>query len=283
MHRALRLTARIALGFFAVLTALVLFAAAFLGIAEAVVDESAHVLPSYPRQDIREIVAKDVWTEEDISLLYRQTGLGRSALYALKGLDDKILAFQDALFKEVEIEHVMASFTTPHDQLKDFCAPLAPLEDGDVLVSSSCHTFGWRNGHSALVVNANTRSILQSVAPGMRSTIDSASWFTYAANFMVLRLKDASKQTRYEIALWAANHLYNVDYSILTGFFSSPKDQGDEPATTHCSHLVWQAFKHFGFDIDPDGGPVCTSRDIATSPLFEVVQVYGFDPERLWG
>ena len=60
------------------------------------------------------------------------------------------------------------------------------------------------------------------------------------------------------------------------------KDQGKSKKGTNCSHLVWQAYYNAGYDIDTDGGPVCTSRDISMSDLLEVVQVYGFDPVSLW-
>ena len=61
-----------------------------------------------------------------------------------------------------------------------------------------------------------------------------------------------------------------------------PQGSGRRPYATHCSHLVWQAYKHFGYDIDSDGGPLVTCNDIARSDLLEVVQVYGFDPDALW-
>ncbi len=284
MRKILRLITQILFGSLAVLLALIAFAVAFFGIAEAVADNSARTLPGYEREDLAQTLAKEVWSEEDYDFLYHQTGLGKPALDALRAEDGgkMIPVFQNALFYEGKIVHEAAAFTTPHDMLEGYTAPIAPLEDGDVIVSSSCHTFGWRNGHAAIVTNGATGTILESVAPGFNSQISSTNWFSHAANFIVLRLKDRSKEERREIAVWASNHLRHIPYSILTGFFSSPKDQGDHPETTHCSHLVWQAFYHFGYDIDPDGGPVCTSRDIAQSEYFEVIQVFGFDPDLLW-
>lgn len=281
MRTALVRTLQITLGVFAALVALLLAAVTFLGAAEAAVDESARTLPSYERVDISDLAAKEQWTDEEYELLWKQTGLGRSALDELKGQTKRILAFQDALFYRGELEHELAAFTTPHDMVKNFEAPIVPLHDGDVLVTSTCHTFGWRNGHSALVIDGASGRTLQSLAPGYNSSYGSADWFRNAANFLVLRLKEPASRGR-EIADWASRHLYGVEYSLLTGFFSSPKDQGNSPKTTNCSHLVWQAYKHFGYDIDSDGGIVCTSRDIANCELFEVVQVYGFDPETLW-
>ena len=280
MKRSARVFKRL-LGILTALVLFVTFSVAFLAVAELAVETTARVLPSYAREDIAPVLAKEEWSEEDYAFLYRQTGLGRPALDALKGQSDKLLEFQDALYYEGTLKHEMAAFTTPHDKLENYKAPIAPLENGDVIVSSSCHTFGWRNGHAAIVTHGDSHSILESVAPGVPSKISDTEWFCKASNFIVLRLKDATKEERAEIALWATEHLRNIPYSILVGF-RYPKDQGENVAFTNCSHLVWQAFKHFGLDIDFDGGPFVTSRDIAKSPLFEVVQVYGFDPEKLW-
>ncbi len=295
MRRKLRLTVRIITGFFAALFAVILLGVTFLAIAEGVVDNSAYTPPLRPREDISALIRKAEWTEEDLDVLYHQTGLKRPALEALKQTPENILLYQEALYRDYVLEHAAAAFTTPHDQIKGYKTvengeekivfsyiPMAPLEDGDVIVTSSCHTFGWRNGHAAIVTDAAAYLTLECIGPGTNSAAGEVSWFQYAANFMVLRLKDRDAEGRKEIAQFAKSHLTDIEYSILTGFFSSPKDQELEPKTTHCSHLVWQAFKYFGYDIDPDGGPVCTTRDIATCDLFEVVQVFGFDQDKLW-
>lgn len=266
------------------LSMLIALAAAFFSIADEAADASARVLPSYAREDISGVLAKETWTEEDYAFLYRQTGLGKSALDGMKGDTERILGFQDALFYDGELEHEQVAFTTRRDVFADgYYAPLVDLEDGDVLVTSTCHTFGWRNGHAAIVIDGDSGTLLESVSLGTPSTVtyNGTGWFRRGTNFMVLRLKDAAAEERAEIAATAKERLNNIPYSITVGLFS-PKDQGETPAETHCSHLVWQAYKYFGYDIDADGGPVCTCRDIANSDLFEVVQVFGFDPVELW-
>ena len=271
-----------------VLYAVVLFVALLcsaLLIADAAVDASARTLPSYPREDISALLTKQTWTEDDYETLYLQTGLGRSALDEMKGDDERILSFQDALFYEGELAHEIVAVTTKRDVFADasYRAPLVDLQDGDVLVTSTCHTLGWRNGHSALVVDGARGSLLESVSLGIPSTVNTfgSNWFRYGTNFLVLRLKGASAEERAEIARTARERLYDIPYSLTVGFLS-PKDQGETPQGTHCSHLVWQAFHYFGYDIDSDGGPLCSTHDIAASDLFEVVQVFGFDPVRLW-
>ncbi len=288
-----RLAAKIVLGVFSALAALLLAVLLFFAIAESIVDDSAHIPPLRPREDISELILKEEWTDEDIDVLYHQTGLTRIGLESLKGRPRRILDFQEALYLDYAIGHEPAAFTTPHDYLMGYrigdaveklipYTPIAPLEEGDVILTSSCHTFGWRNGHAAIIADADGQVTIESVGPGYLSGRGSTDWFAEASNFMVLRLKGVSAEDRREIAKYAELHLSDVDYSILMGLFGSPKDQGTQPKTTNCSHLVWQAFKYFGYDIDSDGGAICTTRDIANCDLFEVVQVFGFDQDKLW-
>lgn len=284
----MKVVRRIAFVLLAVLFGIIAFLAllcAALLIADAAVDASARVLPSYAREDIAQLLEQESWSESDYETLYLQTGLGRAALDEMKDDPERILTFQDALFYDGDLAHEEVAVTTKRDIFADtrYRAPMVDLQDGDVLITSTCHSFGWRNGHAALVVNGANGSLLESVSLGIPSTITAygSDWFCYGTNFMVLRLKDAGEEARTEIAQTARERLYNVPYSLTVGFLS-PKDQGETPQGTHCSHLVWQAYHYFGYDIDSDGGPLCTAQDIARSDLFEVVQVFGFDPVKLW-
>ena len=56
----------------------------------------------------------------------------------------------------------------------------------------------------------------------------------------------------------------------------------DSFTRTQCAHLVWYAYRHFGVDLDSNGGLVVTPPEMANSPYVEVVQIYGFDPVKLW-
>ena len=284
----MKVVRRIAFVLLAVLFGIIAFLAllcAALLIADAAVDASARVLPSYERKDITQLLERESWSESDYETLYLQTGLGRAALDEMKDDPERILTFQDALFYDGDLAHEEVAVTTKRDIFADtrYRAPMVDLQDGDVLITSTCHSFGWRNGHAALVVNGTNGSLLESVSLGIPSTITAygSDWFCYGTNFMVLRLKDAGEEARAEIAQTARERLYNVPYSLTVGFLS-PKDQGETPQGTHCSHLVWQAYHYFGYDIDSDGGPLCTAQDISRSDLFEVVQVFGFDPVKLW-
>lgn len=262
-------------------------------IADNSIEASVRVVPDYERIDLTDILLKEEWSEEDYDVIYRQTGLTKLGADEYRETPERLRDFQNALFFEGYTHHIAAAPTTQHDQLWDpatnsaYTAPIVPLQMGDVLVTSSCHTFGWRNGHTAIVVDNTHGYTLESLALGMNSSFNRSgrAWFQHAANFMVLRLKDTDEALRAEIANSAMELLLDVPYSVTVGILSGKDrcDGGTKKADmTHCSHLVWQAFKNFGIDLDSDGGGLVTSKDIARSPLLELVQVYGFDVDELW-
>lgn len=252
--------------------------------ADGCADLYARTLPSYAKEDLSPILEKETWTEEDYRTLTLQTGLSRTGIDSLPR--DRLVSYQDALFYAGKVRHESPSIFTSYDYMTKedtgvrVRAPIVPLEKGDVLVSTSSHTFGWRHGHSALVTGG-AGQVLQCIALGEESNVYAGGdlWFREAGNFMVLRLKDATAEEREEIATRAAKELRHIPYSLTVGIFSE-KDQCKDgaPEETHCSHLVWQAFRNAGYDIDANGGGLCQTTDIIASPLFEIVQVYGFDP-----
>ena len=253
---------------------------AFFMICDAVAHNTARTVPNYPRQDLSAVLAKEEWSDEDYDLIYRQTGLTRAYFEGLDARPDEefILRCQNDLFFEGEYEHDADTFGTAHDYFPDEYFAMVELEPGDVLISASVHTMGWKNGHAALVVGGS--SVLQAFGVGAVSDIVSPSWFRRAANFMVLRPK-LEKSEADRVVSWALENMNGVEYSLFTGIFS-PKDQTDDPRDTQCAHLVWQAYYACGYDIDSTGGPVVSPKNIANSDLFEVIQVNGFDLDTLW-
>ena len=93
---------------------------------------------------------------------------------------------------------------------------------------------------------------------------------------MVLSPKD--KDVKDKVAEYALKNLVGINYSSLVGIFSSK----NSISKTHCSHLVWYAYKQFGIDLDSNGGTMVMSKDIANSPYLEIVQIFGFEPNKLW-
>lgn len=283
----------------AVLLGVLVFCGALLlslMIADYACEGSAHTIPSYAKEDISALADKEGdWTEEEIRTLFRQTGLGECALVEMKKqvvyennelvpLSKRLQPFQDALFYEGDMEHEIVALCSRRDIMVNFYAPIAPvLQAGDVFVNSSTHTLGYRNGHASIVLD-EFGTVLESLAFGIDSAVTTSGdvWFAQSSNFILLRLKDADKETRAAIVNEeAVNNLKGIPYSLTVGIFSK-KDQGATPKSTQCSHLVWQAYKNAGYDIDANGGMVVSPHNIARSPLFEIVQVYGFDPDKLW-
>ncbi len=237
--------------------------------------------PDYDKTDILPILEKRELSEEDYKVLYAQTGLTKLGIDDLlsEGKAGRILQIQELYFKPFTVENdCFAPFTYMAEI--DWNALLTTLKDGDILISATTFTSWFRYGHSALVVDGADKLVVESVSPGERSELASALEFTDRASFMVLRAK-AEETLRREVAKYARENLVNLPYRLTMGIFFKKFKQ--TPTASHCSHLVWYAYKKYGIDLDSTGGSVVTPRDIARSLNLELVQTFGFNPEKLWG
>ena len=216
----------------------------------------AYSAPTAERCDLGGIVRKSSYndlTEEDYEFIYSQTGLGKPAVRSLDSLE-KLYDYQKSYFAEVDFKCKANSPVSYEERVQNSKILLAPLEDGDILVTNASHVFSWRNGHAAIVTSAEEGKTLEAVVIGTNSKPQNVSKWTSYPNFAVLRLKGADRETRAKIASAAVEYL----------------DDG-----TQCAHLVWLAYAAYGYDIDSDGGLIVTPKDIAESDLFEVVQTFG--------
>lgn len=261
---------------------------AFFMICDAVAHTQVRVVPSWAMDEdgLAALLEKDrgEWTDGDYDFAYRQTGLTRAYFDGQDEFNRTFIeACQQDLFYNASPEHDSATFGSSHDYFPGHYFHMVPLRAGDVLISSSVHTFGWLNGHAAIVTRggpAASALTLQAITVGTNSKRMGTSWFRQATSFMVLRPR-LDEDTAAAIALWADENMYDLPYSLFTGIFSA-KNQAGDPRDTQCSHLVWQAYMAFGYDIDSTGGPVVSPKNIANCDLFEVIQVNGFDLDRLW-
>ena len=96
---------------------------------------------------------------------------------------------------------------------------------------------------------------------------------------MVLRPK-VDKDTRDDVADFVKDELMGVNYAFTVGIFSDKNPS--KLKKTQCAHLIWYAYKQFGIDLDSNGGKIVKPQDMANSPYVEVVQIFGFHPEKLW-
>lgn len=236
--------------------------------------------PNYEQIDISPILDKENLTDEDYSLLYAQTGLTKVGIdrAIAKGKRGKarVLDIQESYFAEHKIKHVKFApyicFCRIEDRIQNIY-----LEDGDVVVSATTQLIGWRMGHSGLVTDGSSEVVLQAAAIGTVSEPGDMNDFTNTVAFMVLSPK-VDSETKQQVVKYASQNLLGIGYDPLRGLFS-PKNKIN---TTQCAHLVWYAYHKFGIDIDGNGGGLVTPQDFANSPKMEVVQVFGFNPDKLW-
>jgi uncharacterized protein YycO len=240
-----------------------------------------HWRPNYEKMDIQPLLDKEVRTEEDYRVLYAQTGLTKLGIDDLLAENNKarILLIQEAYFSNFKVHSSnFAPFT--YTEYIDGLTYLTTLREGDILVSARMRVSFMRFGHSALVVDPKNGVVLEAVSPGSVSEFASVAPFEESACFMVLRPK-LSKEKKSELVAYAKKSLVGVKYKISVGILSKKYDAKGIKAS-HCSHLVWYAYKKFGVDLDATGGLVVTPRDMARSSKVELVQVYGYNPTTLW-
>ncbi|MBQ2740436.1 MAG: hypothetical protein IJF39_02300 [Clostridia bacterium] len=241
-----------------------------------------HWTPNYAKENLQPVLEKQTLTEEDYELLRRQTGLTKIGVDGLleSGNIGRIYALQELFFTPPELEITHYTAFTYVEYMRQSLT-FANLEEGDIVLSATTYTSGFRHGHAALVVNDAYPLILESYAPGMSSGISSLQGsMGKMANVLVLRPK-CDKAVRAEVARRAKAELVGLPFSITVGVLS-PKF-ADELQATQCAHLVWYAYKKYAnIDLDGNGGAVIKPQDIFLSDQVEVVQFYGFDPDRLW-
>lgn len=245
-------------------------------------------VPDGSPADLTEVLSKPALSDEDYRFLFTQTGLGRSAVDDLLALGDagrtQIIETQTAFFAHPGDAPCRAlGITTKEHRFLDeegyleYQVPLAPLKNGDILVSLSTHTAGWSHGHAALVVDAENGVTLESVVLGsLSSHMDVNHWRSYST-MVVLRPK-ASDETRQKVVQLALDKLDNIPYSLVSGVFGDKFQPLDGPHSAHCGYLPWYAWMAAGVDLDSDGGRIAAPEDFLHSPNVEVVQVFGFDP-----
>ena len=268
----------------AVIVGILVITASSMQIAFVVADKIECWHPNYEQVDLTETLEKDELTDEDYKLLYKQTGLTEIGIKRAlaKGPAGKSLIkrIQTNFFTKHKVENDLFAPFVCTDYIDD-CVECVYLEDGDILVTSSTHISGVRIGHSGLVVDGPAKSVLQANAYGATSRIEDADDFMTRVNFMVLRVKDKScdEQTKQKVVDYAMKNLQGIPYEGLAGLLTNK----NKIKKTQCSHLIWYAYKHAaGIDLDGNGGLIVTPKNIASSKHIEVVQVFGFDPDKLW-
>lgn len=239
-------------------------------------EQTARTPPDAVPCDLSGLLTKARWSAADYRTLTAQTGLAPAALDLLRQRGElaAIPDIQQAYFRPAATACTASHLLSRSERLTDGSAPLAALEDGDILITPCSHVLGWRNGHAALVVDAGQGITLEAIVIGQDSALRSIDRWEQLPAVAVYRLRGADAETRSAIAQAAARRLTDVPYALTVGILS-PKRTPGAVSGTQCAHLVWEAFAAFGYDLDANGGGLVTPGDLARSPLLELKQVYG--------
>lgn len=246
----------------------------------------ANYTPTSPMVNISPLLTDKSISTNGYALLFSQTGLAKPAiddLLSQKNGINKILYSQSCYYaKNNCFIEKLNPFTRQENLLLNYSVnnktfPIVPLRNGDILLTKSTYTLYWRHGHCGIVIDAANGVTLESLEPGTFSIQQNlAKWQTYST-FKLMRLKGADQKELDTIAEYASNNLNGLKYSIFAS-----KNHKNKLDKLNCSQLIYQAFIHFGYDLDSDKGIFVTPEDISKSRLLDVVQIYGFNPNREW-
>lgn len=272
-------------------------------------ERQAHVGPDYLSKDLKEALqimeraaqaangqadtGRGIQEAAAGQLIFQQTGLSPWAAFLLisQGRAEAVLAAQEKFFREVSVSCEPNTIISREERLVDSEGKMMKgmsiwgVEDGDILITFCSHTFGWRNGHAAIVIDADKRLTLEAQVMGSPSRVLTLDRWEYYPSFAVLRIRDVDADTRRAIAAYAAESLADIPYRLSAGLWDmgwksrkqklTETEEPLQPSGTQCAHLVWYAYERFGFDLDSDGGLIVTPQDLYESPLLETVQIYG--------
>lgn len=269
---------------------LLFFLALFLFLQHVWPHRSQPFLPDYPRLELSGLLSQDTLSELDYQTLYDQTGLGPAAVDDLLSRGEagvaQILDTQERFFSPPGDAACRAmGFVTYEHRYRDengralSGVPLAPLKEGDIIVSFSTHTLGWRHGHAGLVLDPEAGITLESVVLGSDSAqMNAQHWRTYST-LIVLRPKDVTDEQRHEVVEFAKTHLDGIPYSLLSGIFGAKFQPVEGSHNAQCAYLPWYAWMSQGIDLDGDGGRIVTPMDLTLGNV-EIVQLCGIDPAK---
>ncbi len=259
-----------------------LFVIMALGIWKEYTEQFAYRPPFYEKNNLEEIIEKEILTYADCEVISEQTGLHEDIIMELvnRGDEKTIYRIQDIFFSTPCVNCMHNTPISWEERIADkdmagYRGKFVGLEDGDILVTPNSHTYGFRNGHAAIVIDAEEGLTLEAVVLGEPVCVQTIKKWETIPSVMVLRLRNASAEERKDIAEYAVEQMNQVCYGFTQDLFDVVWNE--EIKNTHCSHMVWKCFKDFGYDIDSDGGIFVTPNDIVQSDLLEVRQVYGMD------
>lgn len=219
-------------------------------------------------------------TEKDYDLIFSQTGLGKPSVDFLSDNPEKINEYREYYLADKDYSCVREGVFACHEFITDSEGnaiqnpPFVNLQNGDIIITLSIHSLGWRHGHAAIVVDAEAGTTAQAVMIGEKSDFGHIGEWREFPLVAVLRPKNVNTEIIDQVVAFTEEKLIGIDYSLASGILSG-RDENTIPTTTHCAHYVWYAYKCFGIDVDSNGGRIVTPKEILHSENLEIVQVYG--------
>lgn len=250
---------------------------------------------------LKAIYDKENLSDDDYQILFKQTGLTKIGIDRAKTQKygwNKVLSIQHSYFTERGIARYDYAPLVCTEYMDGNPATMIYLERGDIIISSATHFAGFKIGHSAIVTDGITGQIYQSNQVGVANGFDKANdMFANRINFMVVRIKpeyfsengvddESYRQNLDRVAEYISTQFEDVPYSVFTSVFTKK----DSIKTTSCSHLLWYGFMHFddenggrfNLDLDSNGKVLVMPKNISESPYVELVQTFGFDPDKMY-
>ncbi len=227
------------------------------------------------------ILVNEQLADEDYKVIFEQSGLGKPAvdgLIAENRISD-IEIYRNNYLRDKDFTCVRTAIFAKHEALTDnngeriLNPDFANIQNGDIIITLSIHSLGWRHGHAAIVTNAEAGETAQAVRVFEKSDFGTVWEWNDFPLVAVLRVKDIDEATQNEVADFVRENMIGIPYALSAGVIGGRNTEA-KPITTQCAHFVWYAYKCFGIDLDADGGMV-TPKELLHSDKLEVVQVYG--------
>lgn len=242
---------------------------------DAVVDESEWA------GVYNKLLANDQLNDNDYEVIFEQSGLGRPATQSLiaENRIEDFERYRNYYLRDKDFTCVRTAIFAKHEAVTDsdgnriLNPEFADVQNGDIIITLSIHSLGWRHGHAAIVTNAETGETAQAVRIFEKSDFGTMTEWVDFPLVAVLRVKDIDEKTQNEIAQYVKENMIGIPYALSAGVIGG-SDTSKDLFTTHCAHYVWYAYKCFEIDLDSDGGLV-TPKELLHSDELEIVQVYG--------
>ena len=168
-------------------------------------------------------------------MIFEQSGLGRPAVDSLIN-ENRIGDFEyyrNYYLRDKDFTCVRTAIFAKHEAVTDnegnriLNPEFADIQNGDVIITLSIHSLGWRHGHAAIVTNAETGETAQAVRIFEKSDFGTVTEWIDLPLVAVLRVKDIDEKTQNALAafqliagLAATGELDKITWKHLSRHFT---------------------------------------------------------------